>query len=83
MMDLDQLKQTHASYRDHAEQSNYHYRSYIGGELYKGGRYLTQYIGEEAGPGNQYSKRLKSTPRDNHVATTIDIYRSMLFKILW
>ncbi len=80
MMDLDQLQQTHSGYREHAEQSNFHYRSYIGGELYKKGEYLTRYIGEENGPGDQYTKRLHSTPLDNQVATTIDIYRSMLFK---
>ncbi len=80
MMDLDQLQQTHSGYREHAEQSNFHYRSYIGGELYKRGEYLTRYIGEENGPGDQYTKRLHSTPLDNQVATTIDIYRSMLFK---
>lgn len=82
MMDLDQLQQTHAGYEQHARQSNYHYRSYIGGELYKKGQYLTHYIGEDAGPGDQYSKRLDSTMLDNQVATTIDIYRSMLFKNL-
>ena len=82
MMDLDSLQQVHGSYNKHAEQSDFHYRSYIGGTLYKDGAYLTRYIGEESGPGDQYAKRIESTPLDNQVATTIDIYRSMLFRNL-
>jgi len=82
MLTLEQLEQTHPSYQHVAEQANYHYKSYVGGELYKNGSYLTQYIGENQGPGNQYAKRLDSTPLDNHVQTTIDIYRSFLFRTL-
>jgi hypothetical protein len=82
MLTLEQLEQTHPSYSQVAEQANYHYKSYVGGELYKNGSYLTQYIGENQGPGNQYAKRLESTPLDNHVQTTIDIYRSFLFRTL-
>lgn len=82
MLTLEQLEQTHPSYQGVAEQANYHYKSYVGGELYKNGSYLTQYIGENQAPGNQYAKRLDSTPLDNHVQTTIDIYRSFLFRTL-
>ncbi len=82
MLTLEQLEQTHPSYTQVAEQANYHYKSYVGGELYKSGSYLTQYIGENQGPGDQYGKRLASTPLDNHVQTTVDIYRSFLFRTL-
>ena len=82
MLTLEQLEQTHPSYSSVAEQANYHYKSYVGGELYKGGSYLTQYIGENQAPGDQYGKRLNSTPLDNHVQTTVDIYRSFLFRTL-
>ena len=82
MLTLEQLEQTHPSYQSLAEQANYHYKSYVGGELYKDGSYLTQYIGENQAPGNQYGKRLNSTPLDNHVQTTVDIYRSFLFRTL-
>ena len=82
MLTLEKLKQTHPSYKAVAEQANYHYKSYVGGELYKGGNYLTQYIGENQGPGDQYGKRINSTPLDNHVQTTVDIYRSFLFRTL-
>ena len=82
MLTLEQIEQTHPSYSDVAEQANYHYKSYVGGELYKSGSYLTQYIGENQAPGDQYGKRLNSTPLDNHVQTTVDIYRSFLFRTL-
>jgi len=82
MLTLEQIEQTHPSYQTVAEQANYHYKSFVGGEVYKGGSYLTQYIGENQGPGDQYAKRLNSTPLDNHVQTTVDIYRSFLFRTL-
>ena len=82
MLTLEQLEQTHPSYTQVAEQANYHYKSYVGGELYKSGSYLTQYVGENQAPGDQYGKRLDSTPLDNHVQTTVDIYRSFLFRTL-
>ena len=82
MLTLEQIEQTHPSYAEVAKQANYHYKSYVGGELYKSGSYLTQYIGENTGPGNQYAKRIDSTPLDNHVQTTVDIYRSFLFRTL-
>ena len=82
MLTLEQIEQTHPSYTEVAKQANYHYKSYVGGELYKSGSYLTKYIGENAGPGDQYGKRLDSTPLDNHVQTTVDIYRSFLFRTL-
>ena len=82
MLTLEKLEQTHPSYQAVAEQANYHYKSYVGGELYKSGSYLTQYIGENQAPGDQYGKRLNSTPLDNHVQTTVDIYRSFLFRTL-
>ena len=82
MLTLEKLEQTHPSYAEVAKQANYHYKSYVGGELYKSGSYLTQYIGENTGPGDQYAKRINSTPLDNHVQTTVDIYRSFLFRTL-
>jgi len=82
MLTLEQLEQTHPSYSSVARQANYHYKSYVGGELYKSGSYLTQYIGENQAPGDQYGKRIYSTPLDNHVQTTVDIYRSFLFRTL-
>ena len=82
MMNIDKLTATHAHYADVAAQANYHYKSFIGGETYKSGSYLTKYIGENNSEGDQYRKRINSTPLDNHVQTTVDIYRSFLFRTL-
>ena len=82
MLTLAKLEEVHPKYKDVAKVANYHYQSYMGGEVYKHGNYLTKYIGEEGAPGDQYGKRLNSTPLDNHVQTTIDIYRSFLFRTL-
>ena len=82
MKTVEQLEQTHENYAEIARQATYHYKSWLGGETYKSGSYLTQYLGESSAPGNQYAKRINSTPLDNHVATTIDIYRSFLFRTL-
>ena len=82
MMDLEKLLGTHPQYDNHSSEADYLYRSFVGGEEYREGRFLTRYIGEENAPGDQYGKRIKETPLDNQVATTIDIYRSMLFRNL-
>jgi hypothetical protein len=80
---LDDLKQTHPAYESHSKLADYLYRSYIGGDAYRQGAYLTHYYGEDtAGGGNQYAKRLRATPLNNYVKTTIDIYRSFLFRDL-
>jgi len=79
---IDQLKQVHPHYEQIAETSDYMRRSFQGGEAYRSGEYLTRYLGESSGPGDQYQKRLDSTPLHNHVKTTVDIYRSFLFREL-
>jgi hypothetical protein len=76
MKDLEILKTTHPLYSATANNANYLYQSYIGGETYRAGQHLTQYQGE----GANYTKRLNSTPLDNQVQTTVDIYRSFLFR---
>lgn len=80
MKSLEELKSVHPSWTAHAKQATYLYRSYIGGQTYRDGHYLTRYIGEDSAPGDSYGKRLQATPLDNHVASTVDIYRSFLFR---
>ena len=79
-MNIENLLKTHPSYESNKILADYLYRSYLGGDKYRAGEYLTHYIGEESGPGDQYRKRLAATPLDNHVQTTVDIYRSFLFR---
>jgi len=76
MKDLETLKNTHTAYSATASNANYLYQSYIGGNTYRAGEHLTQYQGE----GAHYQKRLNATPLDNQVQTTVDIYRSFLFR---
>lgn len=80
MKSIDELKAVHPHYKEHAKQAGYLYKSYIGGSTYRRGQYLTRYIGEDNSPGDNYLKRLEATPLDNHVASTVDIYRSFLFR---
>lgn len=78
---VEYLKQTHPAYEDHSETADYLWRSYIGGSAYREGEYLTRYYGEDAsGNYNLYQKRLMATPLNNYVKTTVDIYRSFLFR---
>jgi hypothetical protein len=56
------------------------YSSYLGGNTYKAGQYLRKYWGEDNAPFDAYAARLDVTPLDNHVKTTIDIYRSYLWR---
>ena len=82
MLSIKEVTTVHPNYTAMSAQANYLYRSYVGGATYRAGEYLTKYIGEESAPGDQYNKRLYSTPLDNHVQTTIDIFRSFLFREL-
>ena len=81
-MNIDDLKMTHPAYDEIAKQSNYYYQSFMGGNIYRNGEHLTKYLDEANGMGNGYLNRLKATPLDNHVQTTVDIYRSFLFREL-
>jgi len=56
------------------------YSSFLGGNTYKAGQYLRKYWGEDDAPYDAYAARLDVTPLDNHVKTTIDIYRSYLWR---
>ena len=81
MKSLEQLQSVHRHYTDHAFKADYLYRSYVGGQEYRDGEYLTRYYGEDNdSQQNLYLKRLNSTPLNNYVKTTVDIYRSFLFR---
>ena len=52
--------------------------SYMGGEDYKGGNYLTRYVNEDR---DEYNRRLLLTPVDNHCRNIIHIYSSYLWRV--
>jgi len=51
--------------------------SYIGGEEYRRGNYLTRYATETDG---EYQGRLAVTPLDNHCKSVVQVYTSFLFR---
>lgn len=79
-MSLDQLNYSHQTRQENLKRWNFLYRSFMGGEAYRKGKYLHMYWGENNAPFDAYGRRLDSTPLDNHVRTTVDIYRSYIWK---
>ena len=51
--------------------------SYLGGEDYTRGQYLTRYQLETDG---EYGQRLETTPLENHCKAVINVYNSFLFR---
>ena len=80
MLSINELKQVHPGYDEYVYRWDYYARSYMGAEEYRDGAYLRKYIGEDDGPGHQYAQRLMDTPYQNHCKTTVDTYRSFLFR---
>jgi len=74
----DQILQRHELYDNYATRWEYYIRSYLGGEEYKGGRYLQEYNLELE---NEFEKRLQFTPLDNHCRNIVHIYSSFLFRV--
>ncbi len=52
-------------------------RSYLGGEEYQEGSYLTGYLNESE---NEYARRINLTPIDNHCRNVVHIYSSFLWR---
>lgn len=72
-----EITYTHPDYDDYQDQWEFHLRSYLGGEHYKDGQYLVQYLQEDK---NEYARRIDLTPIDNHCANVIHIYSSFLWR---
>jgi len=77
---LDKLNHKHDDYIRQSKRWHFQYSSYIGGDTYKEGGYLRKYWGEDQAPFDAYAARIDVTPLDNHVKTTVDIYRSYLWR---
>jgi hypothetical protein len=62
-----------------SNRSNWEYlfQSYLGGQEYKQGAYLTRYQMETAA---DYNARILVTPLDNHCASVVQVYNSFLFR---
>lgn len=79
-MSLENLNNKHPLYKQKSARWHFLYASYVGGNTYREGAYLRKYWGEDNAPFDAYSARLDVTPLDNHVKTTVDIYRSYLWR---
>ena len=68
----------HPDYDDNVVRWEFFLRSYMRGEEYKDGGYLTKYVNEDK---NEYNRRLDLTPIDNHCRNVIHIYSSYLWRV--
>ena len=75
---MSTIEYTHPNYDDNKERWEFYLRSYMGGEDYIDGGYLTRYIAEDK---DEYSRRLDLTPMDNHCKNIIHIYSSFLWRV--
>jgi len=72
------ITDTHPTYDAYAPQWEFFLRSYLGGEHYTSGAFLTQYVSEGE---KEYNRRLDLTPMDNHCKNIVHIYSSYLWRI--
>ena len=67
----------HEEYKINIKRWHFLINSYMGGDQYRQGQYLTKYAYES---GNDYVERISQTPLDNHVKNVVHIYNSFLFR---
>ena len=78
-MESKELLSTNQIYDDNAARWEFYLRSYMGGQDYADGAYLTRYINED---DKEYQKRLASTPCDNHCKSIVQVYNSFIWRTL-
>ena len=67
----DQILNTHKDFKENIKHWEFYIRSYLGGNDYKNGYYLNRYVLETQ---EEYDKRVKHKPVDNHCRNLIKIY---------
>jgi len=72
------IEYQHPDYENNVNRWEFYVRSYMGGEDYRDGSYLTSYLNEDK---NAYSRRLALTPLDNHCRNVIHVYSSFLWRV--
>jgi hypothetical protein len=75
--DYARLSVTNMEYGRNRPRWTFLYDSYVGGQDYRLGGYLTRYVLEQPG---EYNARLLNTPLPNHCASIIAVYMSFLFR---
>lgn len=69
---------THPEYDSNEAKWEFYVRSYMGGQAYQDGQYLTRYISETT---EDYGRRIDLTPLDNHCKNIVHIYSSFLWRV--
>ena len=73
----EQIPKTGVTYDAYSKRWEFYLRSYLGGEDYQGGSYLTPYKLESK---EDYDERIVQTPLDNQCKNVIHIYSSFLWR---
>ena len=71
------IEYQHVDYDNNENRWEFYLRSYIGGQEYQDGSYLTEYLNESE---NEYARRIALTPLDNHCKNVVHIYSSFLWR---
>lgn len=74
---MRELQYQHPDYENNESRWEFYLRSYMGGEDYQNGSYLTPYLNEAK---DEYSRRIRLTPIDNHCKNIVHIYSSFLWR---
>ena len=77
LYDYKTIVSTNTEYTANIGRWRFLYESYLGGEVYRKGNYLTRYTLET---DNEYNARCQETPLDNHCNSVISVYNSFLFR---
>ena len=68
----------HPLWRDNILRWKYLNDSYVGGNTYRSGEYLTKYVMEDT---IEYHNRLRNTALDNHCKSVLDTFNAFLFRV--
>lgn len=75
--EYNKITAANEEYKRNKRRNIFLYHSWMGGEVYKKGEYLTKYTNESE---SEYEERIENTPLDNHCAGVISLYNSFLFR---
>lgn len=75
--DFARVSTTNLEYSRNRERWAFYLDSYVGGDQYKQGNYLTRYQLETQ---QEYNARIRNTPYINHCSSVISVYTSFLFR---
>lgn len=75
--DFARVSSTNLEYQRNKERWTFLLDSFVGGQQYKNGAYLTKYQLETDA---EYQQRIATTPLDNHCSSVVSVYTSFLFR---